>query len=73
MKKGLTVYVIKAYGNYAGGMAVVAATDEEEAKRLAAPLEVQWMIRFNDPESVDVLDVQCGGEPRVLSWFASGE
>ena len=69
----LTVYAIKAHGNYGGGMAIVAATDKGEAELLAAPLDRQWHTRFDAPESVDVLPVQCEGEPRVLAWYATGE
>lgn len=79
----LTIYCLKGYKNYwlrpsgGGGMAVVAAVDVEQAKQLARQLtgtkDDVWNTQFDNPDEVDVLPIQCDGEPRVLSWFVTGE
>ena len=70
---GCSVYAIKAYGSYGGGMAIVAATSEAEAKGLATGLDMQWCTRYHEPESVELLPVSYAGTPRVLANYETGE
>lgn len=70
---GLTVYAIKAYGMYGGGMAIVGATTEDEAKRLATGLDTNWNTRYHEPESVVILPVTYSGDPSVLTHYETGE
>ena len=66
----LAVYAIQAYGSYGEGIAIVAATDKDQALMLAAGLDGQWNTQYTTPEKVDELPVQCDGEPRVLVHYA---
>ena len=70
----MNVYAIKAYGNYGGGMAVVAAGSESEAKELAEKAEKSlWRVRYGAPESADLLPLVCEGPARVLAHYETGE
>ena len=70
----MNIYAIKAYGNYGGGMAVVAADSEDEAKALADKAEESyWNVRYGKPESVDLLPCVCEGPARVLIHYETGE
>lgn len=70
----MNVYAIKAYGNYGGGMAVVAADSEDEAKSVADKIQDSiWRVRYGKPESVELLPCVCGGVARVLEHFETGE
>lgn len=63
----LSVYVVKASGRYGGVMAVVAATDEQDAVKVAGNIgDAIW-------HSVELLPAMCDGEPRVLAHFEAGE
>ena len=69
----LAVFAIKAYGNYGGGMAIVAAVDEDEAKRLATGLDEMWHTRYHAPESIMRLPVEYRGPSAVLANYETGE
>lgn len=70
----MKVFAIKAYGNYGGGMSVVAANDEDEAKKIAEAAERScWNVRYGKPESIEILPVSVAGEPRVLVHYETGE
>jgi hypothetical protein len=74
MRKSMNVYAIKAYGTYGGGMAVVAADNEGEAKTLAEKAEASsWGVRYREPESVELLPCVCDGPARVLVHYETGE
>jgi len=78
----MNVFVIKAYGRYCGGMAVVAANTSERARELMAALkrEDYWSIPYggpDDPEddnnTVTLLPVSYDGAEGVLAHFEHGE
>ena len=72
----MRVFAIKANGYYAGGMAVVAAIDATEAQVLACnsgSRSTYWNVRYDKPESVDVLPVAYEGNAGVLSLYEMGE
>ncbi len=70
----MNVYAIKAFGVYGGGMAVVAAESEGEAKALAETAEASyWSVRYGKPESVELLPCACEGPARVLVHYETGE
>ena len=70
----MNIYAIKAYGTYGGGMAIVAAKSEEEAKNLAEAAEKSsWAVRYGKPESVEILPLSFKGSPRVLAHYETGE
>jgi hypothetical protein len=70
----MKVYAIKAFGHYGGGMAVVAAPSEDEAKVLAQQKESSyWRVRYEEPESIEVLPCRCDGPARVLAHYETGE
>lgn len=70
----MNVYAIKAYGTYGGGMAVVAAKSEDEAKALAEKAEDSyWAVRYGTPQSVELMPCKCGGPARVLVHYETGE
>ena len=70
----MNVYAIKAYGNYGGGMAVVAADSEDEAKAVADKTKDSiWHVRYGRPESVELLPCACEGPARVLAHYEAGE
>jgi len=70
----MNVYAIKAYGNYGGGMAVVAADSEEEALEVAGQIVDQiWYVQYRRPESVEQLPCHTVGLPRVSAHYETGE
>ena len=70
----MNVYAIKAHGTYGGGMSVVAAYSVAEAKAIAEKAEdSMWNVRYDKPESVDLLPLACEGPPRVLAHYETGE
>lgn len=70
----MNVYAIKAYGNSGGGMAVVAADSEDEAKAAADKIvDSVWHVRYGAPESVELLPCVCQGPARVLAHYETGE
>lgn len=70
----MNVYAIKAYGHYGGGMAVVAADREDEAKALAEKAEESyWSVRYGEPASMELLPCSCDGPARVLTHYETGE
>lgn len=72
-KPSLKVFAIKAYGQWAGGMAIVAAKDKEEAKELASKIPNNYRIRYGNPESVETIDAVSDGCSRVLAHYEIGE
>ena len=70
----MNVYAIKAYGNYGGGMAVVAADSESDATALAKKInDPTWNVRYGEPDDVEMLPCVCDGPPRVLTHYETGE
>jgi len=70
----MNVYAIEADGRYGGGMAIVAADSEDEAKALAEKTEDSpWHVRYGSPESVKLLPCVCEGPARVLAHYETGE
>lgn len=70
----MNVYAIKADGNYGGGMAVVAADSEDDAKALAENgARSIWNVRYGKPIEVELLPCVCDGPPRVLTYYETGE
>lgn len=68
------VYAIKAQGSYAGGMAIVAAHSEDQAKSLATGIDHEWHTRYHDPCEIKVLPVMSDVEyPCVIIHFEYGE
>ncbi len=72
-KSPLKVFSIKAYGKWAGGMTIVAAKDEDEAKELASKIPNNYRIRYGNPESVEIIDAVSEGCSRVLAHYEMGE
>ena len=72
----MNIYTIKAFGNYGGGMAVVAADDEQEAIRACRVIPNKtWHVRYDEPDNVECI---VAGAPAdtlrgVLSHFETGE
>lgn len=70
----MNVYAIKAYGNYGGGMAIVAAESDVDAIAIADTIEARgWHVRYGQPESVEWLPCPCAGPARVLTHYEIGE
>ena len=70
----MNVYVIKAYGTYGAGMAVVSADSADEAKALAAQADgIGWAVRYGSPESVELIPCVCDGSAQVLAHYETGE
>ena len=65
----MKVYAVESTGSYEGGMAVVAANSEAEAKALAYAIEALPGV----PSSVDPLPCTCDGDPRVLIYYSYSE
>jgi len=70
----MNIYSIHAYGNYAGGMAVVAAETEDQAEELIdAADDSIFHIRWVHPEKIAILPVQYDGKAGVLDYYVTGE
>lgn len=70
----MNVYAISAYGSYGGGMAVVAAKDEEQAKKIAhSSIQDVWQTRYYLPTRIITLPVEYTGPAAVLEHFETGE
>ena len=70
----MNVYAIHAYGNYGGGMAVVAAPSKEIATELAQKKENSvWNVNYLEPNDIEILPVEYEGLPCVLTSFETGE
>lgn len=69
----MKVWAIKAYGNYGGGMAIVAADDAQMACTLANQAESSvWHVDYQRPESVEELPLQAE-VAGVLAHYETGE
>lgn len=72
--KSLPVWAIEAAGSYCGGVAIVAARTQQEAIKLAVPLETYpWRIGWNAPTAVKLLPLTYRGAPTVLHHYCMGE
>lgn len=70
----MNVYAIKASGNYAGGMAIVAAKSPEDAHKLAAAIDTSfWNIRYDQSDSTKLLPLIFEGTQRVIVHYETGE
>ena len=70
----MNVYAIQADGNLGGGMAVVVAESEGEAKAIARENEESiWDVRYDKPVVIELLPCVCDGPARVLTHFQTGE
>lgn len=69
----MKLYSIKAYGNYGGGMAIVAAKNEGRARVIVneVPQDI-WNVRYHSPQSVNEIGI-TDGEERVLDHYETGE
>lgn len=71
----VNVYAIEASGDYAGGLAIVAADSAEAARTIVAALSSSWpwRVQYGDPNEVILLaGVQADGSPRVLTHYEMG-
>ena len=70
----MNVYAIQADGNQGGGMAVVVAESEGEAKAIARENEESiWDVRYDKTVVIELLLCVCDGPARVLTHFQTGE
>ena len=73
----MNVYAITAHGEYCGGMAVVAAATEQEARALAnlsRDSQTGLSIDYATPGScAELLPCTYEGEPRLLAIHEEGE
>lgn len=70
----MIVYSIHAYGNYAGGMAIVAAENEKQAIALITKSDNSiFTIEWDKPEKMMILPVQYDGRAGVLDFHVTGE
>lgn len=69
----MTVFAIKASGNYSGGMAVVAANSKERAIEMAGTIRNIFNVRYDRPDEVDVLPVVYNGPEKLLTHYEMGE
>jgi len=70
----MIVYSIHAYGNYAGGMAIVAAENEKRAIDIIIKNDNSiFYIEWNKPEKMLILPVQYDGKSGVLDYYVTGE
>jgi len=71
----MNVYIIKAYGRYGGGMAIVAASDEYSAINIAKTIkDTTWHTNYGNPESVTRIPVAYGGDDaNVIDHYETGE
>lgn len=68
----MKLFVIQAFGNYGGGVAVVRAKSEKHAREMAAGIVQRgsWNVRYEKPEEVFELAPTAEG---VLYHFETGE
>lgn len=70
----MNVYSIKAYGNYGGGMAIVAAENEDDAKKIAGKIkDLIWRTDYASPNEINLMRCSFQGEACVLDHFETGE
>lgn len=70
----MKVYAIKASGNYSGGMAIIVADSEDDAKALAEKNKSSTFgIWYETPDEVELLPLECEGPARVLVDYEMGE
>lgn len=71
----MKIYSVRAYGNYGGGIAFVAADDEHEARALAAEIsDTIWKTRYRTPEDVSPVTGEVTGLlAGVIDHFETGE
>lgn len=70
----MNLYTLKARGNYGGGMAVVAAADEQRARELASTIrDSTWQTDYRNAYEVTLLRVHYVDKEGVLDHFETGE
>ena len=69
----MSVYALTGWGELGGGMAIIAAENETEAKSLCIGLDPTWKTDYQKPSSVEILPVEYHGPARVLCHFEAGE
>lgn len=71
----MKIFSVRAWGNWGGGIAFVAANDEQEARALAAAVtDPTWKTNYRKPESVEpVTGDVIGLTPGVIDHFETGE
>lgn len=71
----MNIFSVRAWGNWGGGVAFVAANTEDEARALAAEIvDPTWKTNYRKPSEVaevatDVLNLK----PGVIDHFETGE
>ncbi len=69
----MNIYAIKARAKYGGGMAIVAAQDEEQAIALASTIEDTWRTDWANPVYIKALPVDYHGTEQILEHHEAGE
>lgn len=69
----MNIYSVKAYGHYGGGMAVVCAASESDAREVAGAIrDEMWRTDYARGEAL-ILIREVLGPARVLDHFETGE
>lgn len=71
----MRVFALEAYGNYGGGLAIVAAEDESAAKQLASKIrDGMWNVQYGKPTEISVLpSIVHKGAAEVIYHYETGE
>ncbi len=70
----MNVFQIEGYGNYGGGLAIIAASNKVQARALASTIkDTQWDTNYIDGELSQLDDVVAHGYARVITHFETGE
>lgn len=72
--ESLQVYEITASGRFCGGMALVAAANQDEAVKLASLITGGgFYVHYAIPDKVRVLPLTYFGVPAVITHYENGE
>ena len=70
----MKVWELIGNGHYGGGMAIIAAKTEKEAKALGGKiLDSIWNTNYLKPESIKALPLSYRGKARCITHFETGE
>lgn len=68
----MKIFKIEGYGNYAGGVILVAANSAEQAAEMGNGLSgTTWNVTFKAKDAVEVSGVYT--EPTVILHYETGE
>ena len=72
--KRYRLYSLKAYGHYSGGMAIVAANNENEATAMAVEQlgRNSYRVRYDQPYEVSKLNAFSGAKG-IVDHYETGE